>query len=116
MLKISKAFFKYYFRTYQYFTAQNDPHLVIGKWARHYRSKQLKFEKYVRPNYCSAGMALCNVGRVKCRPFLKQQPLEMGTKKIFKGSRCFQFPEAVVTSTAKESVHLSTRSLQVLAI
>ena len=25
-----------------------------------------------------------------------------GTKHDFKGSRCFQFPEAVVTSTAKE--------------
>ena len=38
-------------------------------------------------------------------------------KMIFKGSGCFQFPEAVVPSTAKESLH-STEcgSLQVLAV
>ena len=36
--------------------------------------------------------------------------------KIFKGRRCFQFPEAVVTSTAKESLRSTERgSLQVLA-
>ena len=38
-------------------------------------------------------------------------------KMIFKESGCFQFPEAVVTSTAKESLR-STKcgSLQVLAV
>ena len=38
-------------------------------------------------------------------------------KMIFKGSGCFQFPEAVVTSTAKESLRSTERgSLQVLAV
>ena len=38
-------------------------------------------------------------------------------KMIFKGSGCFQFPEAVVTSTAKESLFSTGRgSLQVLAV
>ena len=36
---------------------------------------------------------------------------------IFKGSVCFQFPEVVVTSTAKESLRSTERgSLQVLAV
>ena len=36
---------------------------------------------------------------------------------IFKGSGCFQFPEAVVTSTVKESLHSTELgSLQVLAV
>ena len=35
-------------------------------------------------------------------------------KMIFKGSGCFQFPEVVVTSTAKESLRSTERgSLQV---
>ena len=38
-------------------------------------------------------------------------------KMIFKGSGCFQFPEVVVTSTAKESLRSTKRgSLQVLAV
>ena len=38
-------------------------------------------------------------------------------KMIFKGSGCFQFPEAVVTSTAKESLRSTESSLlQVLAV
>ena len=38
-------------------------------------------------------------------------------KMIFKGSGCFQFPEAVVTSTVKESLRSTERgSLQVLAV
>ena len=38
-------------------------------------------------------------------------------KMIFTGSGCFQFPEAVVTSTAKESLRSTERgSLQVLAV
>ena len=39
------------------------------------------------------------------------QSLETGTKMSFKGSRCFQFPEAVVTSDAKESLRSIERSL-----
>ena len=36
---------------------------------------------------------------------------------FFKGSGCFQFPEAVITSTAKESLRPTERgSLQVLAV
>ena len=38
-------------------------------------------------------------------------------KMISKESGCFQFPEAVVTSTVKESLHSTDRgSLQVLAV
>ena len=38
-------------------------------------------------------------------------------KMIFKGSRYFQFPEAVVTSTVKESLRSTDpSSLQVLAV
>ena len=38
-------------------------------------------------------------------------------KMIIKGSRCFQFPEAVATSTAKESLHSAERgSIQVLTV
>ena len=38
-------------------------------------------------------------------------------KMIFKGNGCFQFPEAVVTSTAKENLRPTERgSLQVLAV
>ena len=38
-------------------------------------------------------------------------------KIIFMGSWCFQYPEAVVTSTAKESLRSTVRgSLQVLAV
>ena len=38
-------------------------------------------------------------------------------KMIFKESGCFQFPEVVVTSTAKESLRCTERgSLQVLAV
>ena len=38
-------------------------------------------------------------------------------KMIFKGSGCFQFPEAVVISTAKESLRSTKRgSIQVLAV
>ena len=38
-------------------------------------------------------------------------------KMIFKGSGCFQFPEAVITYIAKESLRSTERgSLQVLAV
>ena len=43
-------------------------------------------------------------------------PLDTDTKMIFKGSGCFQFPEAVVTSTAKENLRSTEHcSLQVIA-
>ena len=62
--------------------------------------------------------ALCNMGGVKCVPFLKHSnPWKQALKVIFKGSGCFQFPKAVVTSTAKESLRSTERgSLQVLAV
>ena len=62
--------------------------------------------------------ALRNVGGVKCQPFLKHSNHgKRALKIIFKGSGCFQFPEAVVTSTAKESLRSTVRgSLQVLAV
>ena len=51
-------------------------------------------------------------------PFLKHgNHWKQALKMIFKGSGCFQFPEAVVTSTAKESLHSTERgSLQLLAV
>ena len=57
------------------------------------------------------------MGGVKCQPFLKHSNHWTALKMIFKGSGCFQFTEAVVTSTAKESL-LSTEggSIQVLAV
>ena len=53
-----------------------------------------------------------------CQPFLKHSNhLKWALKMIFKGSGCFQFPEVVVTSTAKESLRCTQRgSLQVLAV
>ena len=68
--------------------------------------------------FSSAVLGVRNVGGVKCLPFQKhsnhwKRPLKM----IFKGSGCFQFPVAVVTSTAKVSLRSIERgSLQVLAI
>ena len=59
-----------------------------------------------------------NVGGVKCQPFLKHSNhWKRALKMIFKGSRCFQFPEVVVTSIAKESLRCTeSGSLQVLAV
>ena len=61
---------------------------------------------------------LRNVGGVKCQPFLKHRNhWKRELKMIFKGSGCFEFPEAVVNSTAKESLRSTERgSLQVLAV
>ena len=53
--------------------------------------------------------ALCNMGGVKCQSFLKHSNYwKQALKTIFKGSGCFQFPEAVVTSTAKECLQVVT--------
>ena len=47
----------------------------------------------------------------------KTVTMEMALKIIFKGSGCFQFPKAGVTSTVKECLHSTEHgSLQVLAI
>ena len=55
--------------------------------------------------------ALRNVGGVKCKPFLKHSNhWKRALKMIFQGSRCFQFPEADVISTAKESICSTERS------
>ena len=53
-----------------------------------------------------------------CQPFLKHSNhWKRALKMIFKESGCFQFPEVVVTSTAKESLRCTERdSLQVLAV
>ena len=58
------------------------------------------------------------MGGVKCQPFLKHSNhWKRALKMNFKGSGCFQFPEVVVTSTAKESLRSTERgSLQVLAV
>ena len=60
---------------------------------------------------------LRNVGGVKCQPFLKHSNHWKRDLKMFlKRSGCFQFPEAVVTSTAKESLRSAeSGSLQVLS-
>ena len=51
--------------------------------------------------------ALRNTGGVKCQPFLKHSNhWKRALKMIFKGSWCFQFPEAVVTSDAKKAYTL----------
>ena len=74
---------------------------------------------YIRETHCSSAVpGLRNVGGVKCQPFLKHSNhWKRALKMIFKGSGCFQFPEAVVTSTAKESIRSTERgSLQVLAV
>ena len=54
----------------------------------------------------------------KCQPFLKHSNhWKRSLKMIFKGSVCFQFPEAALISTAKESLRSTERgSLQVLAV
>ena len=58
------------------------------------------------------------MGGVKWQPFLKHSNhWKRALKMIFKGSGCFQFPEVVVTSTAKESLRCTERgSLQVFAV
>ena len=58
------------------------------------------------------------MGGVKCQPFLKHgNHWKRVLKMIFKENGCFQFPEAVVTSTVKESLRSTERgSPQVLAV
>ena len=72
----------------------------------------------MRPHFSSAVPGLCNVGGVKCLPFPKHSNHWKRTlKMIFKGSGCFQFPEVVVTSTAKKAYALpNVVYLQVLAV
>ena len=73
----------------------------------------------IRETYFSSMVqGLRNVGGVNVQPFLKHSNYWKRTlKMIFKGSGCFQFPKAVVTSTAKDSLRSTERgSLQVLAI
>ena len=58
------------------------------------------------------------MGGVKRQPFLKHSNhWKRALQMIFKGSGCFQFPEVVVTCTAKESLRSTERgSLQDLAV
>ena len=69
-------------------------------------------------HFSSAVLGLRNVGGIKCQPFLKHRNhWKRALNFFFNESRCFQFPEAVVTSTAKESLCSFERgSLQVLAV
>ena len=73
---------------------------------------------YVRPHFNSVVSGLRNVGGVKHQSFLKHSNhWKRALNMIFKVSGCFQFPEAVVTSTAKENLRSTERgSLQVLAV
>ena len=63
-------------------------------------------------------VGLRNVGGDKCLPFIKHSNhWKRELKMIFKGSGCFQFPEAVVSSTVKQSLRSTEpASLQVLAV
>ena len=72
----------------------------------------------MRPHFSSAVLGLRKVGGVKCQPFLiHSNHWKRALKMIFKGSRCFQFPEAVVTSTTKESLRSTERgSVQLLTV
>ena len=58
------------------------------------------------------------MGGVKCQLFLKHSyHWKRALKMIFKESGCSQFPEAVISSTAKESLRSTERgSLQLLAV
>ena len=58
------------------------------------------------------------MGGVKYQPFAKHSNhWKRALKMIFKESGCVQFPEAVVTSTAKESLRSTERgSIQVRAV
>ena len=58
------------------------------------------------------------MGGVKCQTFLKHSNhWKWPLKVIFKGSGCFQFPEAVITSTAKENLRSTERGLlQTIAV
>ena len=69
-------------------------------------------------HFSSAVLGLRNVGGVKYQPSLKHSShWKRVLKMIFKESGCFQFSEAVVKSTAKESLRSTERgSLQVLAV
>ena len=74
---------------------------------------------YIREtHFSSMVLGLRNVGGVKFQPFLKHSKhWKRALKMIFNESGCFQFPEAVVTSTAKESLCSTERgSIQVLAV
>ena len=52
------------------------------------------------------------VGGVKSQPFLKRSNhWKWALKIFFKGSGCFQFPEAVITSTVKESLCSTERDV-----
>ena len=69
-------------------------------------------------HFSSAVLRLRNVGGVKCQLFLKHSDhWKPALKMIVKESGCFLFPEAVVSSTEKESLRSTERgSLQVLAV
>ena len=73
---------------------------------------------YRETHFSSAVLELRNMGGVKYQPFLKHSNhWKRALKMIFKESGCFQFPEAVVTSRAKESIHSIERgSIQVLTV
>ena len=59
----------------------------------------------MRQHISSTVPGLRNGGGVKCQPFQKHSNhWKQALKIIFKASGCFQFPEAVVTSTVKESL------------
>ena len=69
----------------------------------------------MRPHFSGAGIR--NVGGAKWQPFYNSNHWKRVLKMIFKGSGCFQFPEAVVTSTVKESLRSTDLgSLQVLVV
>ena len=94
--------------------------LVVVQWKTRYVYTYIYIYmyRYVRTHFSGAVLGLRNMGGVKCQPFLKHgNHWKWAQIIIFKESGYFQFPEAVVTSTAKESLCSTKRSsLQVLAV
>ena len=88
--------------------------LVVVQWKTRYVYTYIDSETHIS----SEVLGLRNMRKVECQPFLKDSNhFKPALKLIFKGSEYFQFPKAVVTSTAKESLHSTERgSLQVLAV
>ena len=69
----------------------------------------------MRPHFSGAGIRMW--AELNVSHFYKGNHWKRVLKLIFKGSGCFQFPEAVVTSTAKGSLRSTAHgSLQVLVV
>ena len=87
--------------------------LVVVQWKTRYLHRCIY--EIRDTHFSSAVLRLRIVGEINCKPFLKDW--KRALKIIINGSECFQFPEAVITSTAKESIRSTKHgSIQVLAV